>query len=131
MPTLELSNGKTILGTTNDSVAIVNCLECSPTGGRVLDVQGYRLPHIYAGHIIIKATTGTRDYKPMPVNSEGTAYEALPSDHEVVGVLYSSIITRQPSATIMVRGSVNRVASPYPITNEIAKALPLIIFTED
>lgn len=131
MQTLDLSKGRMTVGTTNDNIVIIQCLECSPTGGRVLDVSGYSLPIIQAGHIIIKANSEGGAYKPMPVNSGGTAYEALPSEHKIVGVLYSSINTSQPSASIMVRGSVNKVASPFAITEEIEKALPLINFTKD
>lgn len=131
MPTLDLNKGKMTIGTTNDNIAIVQCLECSPTGGRVLDVTGYSLPMIEAGHIIIKATSGEGAYKPMPINSDGKTYASLPSDHKIAGVLYSSINTSQPSASIMVRGSVNKVASPFAITEEIEKALPLINFTKD
>lgn len=131
MPALDLSRSKINVGTTMDNVTIIQCLECSPTGGSVLDVAEYPQPIIQAGHIIVRDTTGDKAYKPMPINSEGTAYEALPSNHKIVGVLYSSIPKREPSATIMIRGAVNRVSSPFPVTEEIEKALPLINFTQD
>lgn len=126
-----LSNPSMTIGTSLDNVVIVNMLECSPVGGRTLDVSSFTGDAILAGHVIIRDTQGAKEYKPMPINSDGSAYETLPSNHEIVGVCFSSVPKRDPSCTIMVRGSVNAVASPYPVTEEIKQALPLIIFTQD
>lgn len=129
MPTLNLSKETLKIDTTLDHVVIVQMIECAPLGGRVLDVEGFKPETIRAGHVIIRSQEGV--YKPMPVNSAGTAYDSLPGSHTIVGVCYASIRRSKPSATIMVRGSVNEVASPYPVTEEIKTALPLIRFTQD
>jgi hypothetical protein len=110
-----------------DSVTIVNYIEGIP-GGRSLDVTGFTPKAIRAGHVVIR-DTATGDYKPMPVN--GDAYDALPADHTIEGVVVASVTTDEAMAGIMVRGSVNEVASPYPVTEAIKAALPLIRFTQD
>ena len=110
-----------------DSVTIVDYIEGIP-GGRSLDVTGFTPRAIRAGHVVIKETA-TGKYKPMPVS--GDAYDALPAGHTIEGVVAATVPTGEAMAGIMVRGSVNRVASPYPVTNGIIQALPLIRFTQD
>jgi hypothetical protein len=110
-----------------DSVTIANYIEGIP-GGRSLDVSGFSPKAIRAGHVVIKETA-TGSYKPMPVN--GDAYDALPDGHTVEGVVVASVTTDEAMVGIMVRGSVNEVASPYPVTAAIKSALPLIRFTQD
>jgi hypothetical protein len=110
-----------------DSVTIVNYIEGVP-GGRSLDVTGFTPTAIRAGHVVIKETA-TGDYKPMPVN--GDVYDSLPAGHTIEGVVVASVTTDEAMVGIMVRGSVNEVASPYPVTSEIKQALPLIRFTQD
>jgi hypothetical protein len=110
-----------------DSVTIANYIEGVP-GGRSLDVTGFTPKAIRAGHVVIKETA-TGNHKPMPVN--GDAYDALPAGHTVVGVVVASVTTDEAMVGIMVRGSVNEVASPYPVTDAIKSALPLIRFIQD
>lgn len=130
MAVVDLYNGEQVIDTSLDNVVIVNMFECSPSGGRSLDVTGFKPTVIKAGHVIMKESA-TNEYKPMPVNEAGDAYAALPSGHSIVGVAYSSALTRKPFMTIMVRGTVNQVASPYPVTDAVKTALPLIRFTQD
>jgi hypothetical protein len=110
-----------------DSVIIVSYLEGIP-GGRALDVTEFPDSAISAGHVVIKETA-TGDYKPMPVN--GNEYGALPGGHTIEGVTVSTVTKDEASVGIMVRGSVNAVASRYPVTQAIKNALPLIRFTQD
>jgi hypothetical protein len=110
-----------------DSVTIMNYIEGIP-GGRSLDVTGFAPKAIRAGHVVIKETA-TDNYKPMPVS--GDVYDALPAGHTIEGVVVASVITKEASVGIMVRGSVNQAASPYPVTDAIKQALPLIRFTQD
>jgi hypothetical protein len=112
-----------------DSVTIANYIEGIP-GGRSLNVEGFAPPVIKAGHVVIKETA-TGAYKPMPVNTAGDAYDALPDGHTIEGVVVASVTTDLAMTGIMVRGSVNQVASPYPVTDAIKAALPLIRFTQD
>ena len=65
----------------------------------------------------------------MPVS--GTSYGSLPASHTYKGVLVASILTEKPFASILVRGSVNEVASPYAVPSAAKTALPLITFTQD
>jgi hypothetical protein len=110
-----------------DSVTIVSYIEGIP-GGRSLDVKGFAPKAIRAGHVVIKEPA-TGNYKPMPVN--GDAYGSLPEGHTIEGVVVASVTTDEAMVGIMVRGSVNEVASPYPVTDAIKLALPLIRFTKD
>lgn len=132
MGTVNLYDGdQTVLDTSLDNVTIVKMIECLPVGGRSLNIAGYKPPTIQAGHVIIRDKT-TNDYKPMPVNDAGDAYAALPADHDVVGVAYSSALTKLAFMTIMVRGTVNQMSCPYPYTEAIkTKLSPNILFTQD
>jgi hypothetical protein len=112
-----------------DSVTIANYIEGIP-GGRSLDVTGFTPKAIRAGHVVIRETA-SGNYKPMPVNAAGDAYAALPGGHTIEGVVVSSVTTNEAMVGIMVRGSVNEEASPFPVTAAIKTALPLIRFTKD
>ncbi|MDR1197537.1 MAG: hypothetical protein LBK94_00800 [Prevotellaceae bacterium] len=112
-----------------ESIVIMNYIEGIP-GGRSLNVEEFAPSVIKAGHVVIKETA-TGDYKPMPVTSDDKAYESLPSGHTVEGVVVSSAVKELAMVGIMVRGSVNVNASPYPVTDAIKQALPLIRFTQD
>jgi hypothetical protein len=131
MAETSLNNRADITGfdTGNDSIVIVNYIEGIP-GGRSLNVEGFKPSVIQAGHVVIKETA-TGDYKPMPVLDDGSAYDALPAGHTIEGVVVSSVTTDGAMVGIMVRGSVNQVASPYPVTDAVRAALPLIRFTQD
>lgn len=108
-----------------DNVVIPMRLETAPIGGCVLDVTGFKEPVIKAGHVVIKKDG---EYKPLGV-SEG-AYVSIPSGWNVAGVVVSTIRTSQPEATLLIRGTINEVASPYAYTSAIKSALPLITFTQ-
>ena len=132
MTVVDLTNDKKELITGNDNVVIVDVFQ-SIRGGRSLDVTGFPKDVINAGHVIIKDTV-TGDYKPMPLNSAGTAYGALPTDHVYIGILIASILKKRAFAGIMVRGTVNHAAAPFPMTTiltAVKAALPLIDFRED
>lgn len=129
MAVANLNNGEEHIDTSLDNIVIIDVLE-RIVGGRTLCVDGFKPPVIKAGHVIIMETEA-KEYKPMPVKDDGT-YADLPAGHKIVGVAYSSALTRKPFMTIMVRGSVNKVASPYVVTVAIETALQgLIRFTQD
>lgn len=107
----------------NDSIVIIKNLEVIP-GGRTLLTTGFTPLVIRAGHVIIERTAD-KELLPLPVS--GT----LPASHTYKGILVASVLTAKPFASIMVRGSVNQVAAPYPIAPAVATALPLIRFTQD
>lgn len=99
-------------------------------GGRALDVDGFADTVIKAGHVII--TDGKGNYKPMPVT--GGAYGTLPESHTYAGVLYRSILTSKPGASIMTNGEVNSELIPYKmdsIKEEFTKQCPHIVFIKD
>jgi hypothetical protein len=132
MTTANLKNPETAVISGNDNVVIVDNFQ-SIRGGRTLDVTGYSPTLLSAGHLIIRETAKD-EYKPMPVNAGNTAYEALPANHEYAGVLIASIPTAKPFAGILVRGTVNPAAAPYPmdtILADVKTALPLIDFRQD
>lgn len=127
MSEVNLKKASTNVDVGVDSTTIVHFIEGVP-GGRSLDVSGFSPTIIRAGHVVIKETS-TGVHKPMPVS--GSSYDSLPSGHEVVGVVVSSVMANEAIVAIMVRGSVNEATSPYPVTSEIKKALPLIRFIKD
>ena len=132
MAVANLVNAVEDVVTGNDNIVIVDVLQ-SIRGGRTLDVTGFAPDVIKAGHVIIKETD-TGEYKPMPLNAGGTAYAALPADHVYAGILINTVLTKRPMAGILVRGTVNSKAAPYPMSTiqaAVKTALPLIDFRED
>lgn len=122
MALVNIATGETI-DTGNDSIVIIRNLEVIP-GGHTLDTTGFADEVIRAGHLIIERTS---DGELLPLPVTGT----LPADHTYKGVLVASVLTAQPHASIMVRGSVNESAVLYPIPAGAITALPLIRFTQD
>ena len=106
----------------NDSIVIVNALGDIP-GGRTLDMTGFT--SIKGGHIIIEVAG---IYKPMPLNSGGTAYGSLPTGGNYVGVNRYSVTATDPRAGIVTVGQVNAAAMPYAVTSAMKTALPRIEF---
>lgn len=132
MALANLNKSKQEVVTGNDNVVIVDVMQ-SIRGGRTLDVTGFKPDVINAGHVIIMKTED-KTYKPMPLNSGGTEYGALPGGHEYAGILISTISKDLPLAAILVRGTVNPAAAPFKMTTiieAVKKALPLIDFRED
>lgn len=63
-----------------------------------------------------------------------TAYDALPAGHTYEGILIASILTARPMAGILVRGTVNPEATPFPMTSILTAfkaAQPLIAWRAD
>lgn len=110
MANYEIVNDKKTIVFGNDSIVIQKYIS-GVKGGRVLDTTGFNAEVINAGHIII--TDGKGVYKPMPVS--GNAYASLPEGFNYCGVLYRTIATAKPSASIMTNGEINKVASPYAV----------------
>lgn len=131
MSVVDLSSKRKSIITGNDNIVIVNYFD-GLRGGRSLDVTGFPHPVINAGHVIIK--DGNGNYKPMPLNAEGTAYASLPASHTYAGYLVASIETNKAFAAIMVRGTINPKAAPFDlatILDTVKSALPLIDYQED
>lgn len=129
MAQANLTQERQDLITANDHVVIASIIEAGKAVA--LNVEGFTRPHIMAGHVIVRDTQNKKEYKPLGINPEGTAYLAVPSQHEVVGVAQSSIRAGQELVSVLVRGAVNEGASPYPLTPEIKQALTLIRFFND
>lgn len=51
------------------------------------------------------------------VSEDPVAYSSLPGGHTYVGILVASILKAKPMAAIMVRGTVNPNAAPFPMTS--------------
>ncbi|AUD00942.1 hypothetical protein [Spirosoma pollinicola] len=128
-----LTNTGSQILTGNESIVIKKNLE-TIEGGRSLDVTSYTQAEvIQAGHVIIQETS-TGNFKPMPVNTGATAYQALPTGHVYAGILVATVTTKRPMAAIMVRGTVNPSATPMDIATiltAVKAALPLILFRAD
>lgn len=118
-------------------------------GGRTLDMTDYPLKVVKSGSVVV-----TKDgvYKPMPLTPkmEGESgsqtevkdengntvyvYGGLPSGFNYAGVLYRTILSEKPAASIMTWGEVNSVALPYPmdtILEAFKTACPHIDFIKD
>ncbi|MEA5260632.1 hypothetical protein VB264_22735 [Arcicella aquatica] len=127
-----LSNPDESILSEKDSIVIMNNLE-SIKGGKTLDITGFGPTIIKAGHVIIRETA-TGLFKPMPLATNDTVYGSLPSGHTYAGILVATIRTAKPFAGIMIRGTVNIVASPFSLTSilsAVKTALPQLIFTAD
>lgn len=132
MAVANLTNDSVSLSVGNDSIVIRDNFEAI-RGGRTLDVTGYVPEVIKAGHVIIKETA-TGEFKPMPLAAGEAAYTTLPTGHTYAGILVSTVLKARPFAGIMVRGSVNPAAAPFPmatIHSAVSAALPLITFLAD
>ncbi|WCM42397.1 hypothetical protein MG290_01635 [Flavobacterium sp. CBA20B-1] len=128
--TASLNNEKQGFDTGNDTIVIPRVME-TVIGGRTLDTTGFTPEIIKAGTVVIKEDS-TGDHKPMPLNSNADAYEALPAGHSFVGVVISTVDAKKPFVGICVRGTVNEIASPYPPTTAIKNGLaPLIRFIKE
>ncbi|MEN0095902.1 MAG: hypothetical protein AAGB30_11005 [Pedobacter sp.] len=129
---VNLNNEGTNVINANDSIVIVDNLQ-SIRGGRTLDTTGFGPDVIKAGHVIIKETS-TGNYKPMPLTTGDTVYDALPTGHTYAGILIATILKNKPFAGILVRGTVNPNATPFAMASILAAvktALPLIDFRAD
>lgn len=89
-----------------DSVVITDYFQ-GKRGGVTLDYTGFTLDRIRAGHVIIKETGVLDSHKPMPVNAGGTAYAALPEDHEYYGFAVNTSYKGKVANGIAVRGNLN------------------------
>ena len=105
MAIADLTNGKVQFGRNLDTLVIVDNFQ-SKRGGVTLDVTGFSKPYIRGGHVVIKETL-TGDLKPMPLNSDGTAYDTLPVGHTYYGHVVNSVLTSKPFVGITRRGAVN------------------------
>lgn len=124
--TIELCDQNKVVDFGNDAV-VCPLFISGIRGGRSLDVSGVSATYLKAGHVIIK--TSDNVYKPMPVSD--SKYGTLPEGCTYVGVLYKSIPTDTPLASIMTNGEVNSVTVPYPMTDiqtAFAAACPHIVF---
>lgn len=130
--TANLASELQTMGTGMDPVVIRKYI-AGITGGRTLDVSGFPLDIIKAGHMVIRDTANDT-YKPMPLAAGDEAYGTLPASHEYVGVLVRSVSKEAPLAAIMYSGEVNDVASPFPIDSikaALKTALPTLVFLHD
>lgn len=109
----------------NDTIVITKPVTTIP-GGVTLDTTGYKETTIKAGQIIAKEKS-TGKYKPLAV-SEGAYTSPIPETDELVGVVVSTVKKERPFVSVMTIGQVNAAASPFKVTEEIAKALPGIDF---
>lgn len=115
----EIKKNKETIVFGDDSVVIVKHLADLP-GGRTLDLTGYTGEVIKAGTVIVRDKKG--HYKPLPV-VDG-AYRALATEGEdaakvttetYVGLLYRTILAKDPQASILIEGVVNKALLPAPL----------------
>jgi hypothetical protein len=84
--------------------------------------------------VLTATITGGSGFSVLVATTAAAAYTALPGGHAYAGILIASILTKKPFAGILVRGTVNPAAAPYPmdaILDDVKAALPLIDFRED
>lgn len=141
MAVVNLNSAFTTIGDGYDAL-VVRENYTAMDGGVTLDTTGYPKPNIRAGHVIIKDTT-TGEYKPMPLNAGGTAYAALPADHEYYGHAVNSCLTAQPHVGVTYHAKINELvgkdakaqaAGVYDLTSILSAlklALPHVIYKGD
>lgn len=137
MATTNLSNGSVDISDGLDGIVIRNNYT-SIVGGTSLDVTGYPLPNIRAGHVIIKETA-TGVFKPMPLNGAANAYAALPASHEYAGHAVNSVLTSKAMVGVMFHGELNhKVKNPAKgvfdlssILTALKAALPHMMYKGD
>lgn len=104
-------------------------------GGRALDVTDIEDEVLYAGRIIV--TDGAGTHKPLAITGdEGSkTYAELPAGYSYEGILYRSILTSEPAASIMTSGQVNEPAAKdangADIPDAFKTACPNIEFIKD
>jgi hypothetical protein len=122
---VSLQGGSGSGATANITVAgnVVTAVEIANGG------SGYQ-----AGDALTATITGGTGFSVLAATTASVAYAALPSGHAYAGILIASILAKKPMAGILVRGTVNPAAAPYPmdtILADVKAALPLIDFRED
>lgn len=134
---VDLVNEKKQINFGKDSIFVRNYID-GILGGRNLDVTGFPLDTIAAGHVII--TDGNGVYKPMPLSASTSngvttySYGSLPEGYSYAGLLYRSLLTKRPMAAIITNGQVNSEVLPYDMSSILAAfkaACPLIVFAKD
>jgi hypothetical protein len=91
--------------------------------------SGYKAADVLTANI-----TGGSGFSVPVATISNAGYAALPANHTYAGILIASILTKRAFAGILVRGTVNPAAAPYPMSGILAAvktALPLIDFRED
>jgi hypothetical protein len=86
-----------------------------------------------AGDTLTAAITGGSGFSVTAATVASAAYETLPDGHTYAGILIASIPSKRPFAGILVRGTVNPAAAPFPmdsILSAVKTALPLIDFRD-
>ena len=122
-----------------DGIVIRHAFE-DKVGGATLDATGYARNYIRRGHLIIKAADGT--LKPMPLNTGGTTYAALPAEHTYYGVANNSadvqgsgiqvgILHRFAMNHKVVDAASGVFGIPASILAAVKTALPLATFKGD
>ena len=139
MANLNLNVEKKTIVFGEDSV-IVQKFIAGIKGGRSLNVEGITDSVIHAGRIIV--TDGKGTFKPLAIKTTTgtdsqpkTAYDTLPEGFKYAGILYRSILTKNPGASIMTEGQVNEVAAKnangVDVPADFKTACPLIEFISD
>lgn len=130
-----LNNDGVRIDSANDSI-VIRRYGAGIIGGRTLDMTGFPADKgcIRAGHIVIRNSSDDTDYKPMPLNAAGDAYDSLPDGYEYAGVVVATKPIDYPLVGIMYEGEVNDVASPYSVASiksDLKSALPGLVFMHD
>lgn len=142
MPNLNLNVEKKQIVFGEDSVIVQKWI-AGIKGGRAIDVTGITDNVLHSGRVII--TDGKGTYKPLTISTttsgeQGsgtttTAYDKLPDGYKYAGILYRSILTKEPSGSILTEGQVNEVAAKnangVDVPADFKTAMPLIEFISD
>lgn len=115
MAVADLTKPKQAFSTDRDNIVVVENI-ASIRGGRTLDVTGWQLDYIPAGHPIIVDNAG--NYKPFPLTgSTGSeTLGSLPAEHKYAGALVATIGKDLPFAGIMYHGTLNHKAMQFDPT---------------
>lgn len=123
-------SGSGVLATVVVAGTVVTTVTITKAGKGYAVNDTLTVPGAYAGGTA--TTNSTVDV--ATIADTAAAYGALPAGHTYAGILIASIRTKKPFAGIMVRGTVNDAAAPFPMTSilsAVKTALPLIDFRQD
>lgn len=141
MAVVDITTSSTAIGRDLDNL-VVRENYTARDGGVTLDTEGYPLPYIRGGHVIIRETA-TGELKPMPLNGSNDGYGTLPASHTYYGHQIQTCSTDKPFVGVTYHGKINpeigtdaaaQAAGYFDLTSilsALSAALPHIIYEGD
>lgn len=127
---LQGGSGTGMLATVVVAATVVSTITKTYGGNNYKVADNLTVPAFFAGG----TGDGVGGAPVATIAAVAGAYGTLPAGHTYAGINIATIRTKKPFAGIMVRGTVNDLATPFSMTSILAAvktALPLIDFRHD